>query len=68
MLEDLLCLERAVELADAGMVAADVILRPGTAFLVEAERRGAVAHSGEAMLTSQIELLLDWLLWQDPLA
>lgn len=44
------------------MVAADVILRPGTAFLVEAARRGAIAHGGEPMLAAQIELLLDYLL------
>jgi hypothetical protein len=50
------------------MVAADVVLRPGTAFLLEAGRRGAVAHGGEPMLAAQIELLLDYMLWQDPLA
>jgi shikimate dehydrogenase len=51
-----------------GMVAADVVLRPGTAFLLEAGRRGAVAHGGEPMLAAQVELLLDYMLWQDPLA
>ena len=51
-----------------GVVAADVVIRPGTAFLIEAERRGAVAHGGEPMLAAQIELLLDYMLWQDPLA
>jgi hypothetical protein len=40
----------------------DVVLRPGTAFLVEAARARAVAHGGEPMLAAQIELLLDYLL------
>lgn len=50
-----------------GVVAADVVIHPETAFLAEAARRGATVHPGAPMLAAQIEPMLDYLLWQDSL-
>lgn len=49
-----------------GTVVADVITKPAvTAFMIEAQKRGAISHSGTEMLDGQLELLYRFVTGED---